>query len=162
MALITCPECKKQISDTTDSCPNCGYKLTPGKINEIKKKSEAVGKKVGIGCLVVFIAFGCLCAICYNMGPDKSKPAAPLTRTEQLAKHFNPWDGSHIGLTETIKAAMNDPDSYKHVETRYIDKGDYLIVTTTYRGKNSFGGVVTNRVQAKVDLNGNVLQIISQ
>ena len=27
MALITCPECKQQISDQATSCPNCGYPL---------------------------------------------------------------------------------------------------------------------------------------
>ena len=27
MALIPCPECQKQISDTAESCPNCGYKI---------------------------------------------------------------------------------------------------------------------------------------
>jgi hypothetical protein len=25
MALITCPECKKEISDTANKCPHCGY-----------------------------------------------------------------------------------------------------------------------------------------
>ncbi len=57
---------------------------------------------------------------------------------------------------------MNDPDSYEHVETRYGDKGTYLIVTTTFRGKNAFGGVARNTVTAKVDLEGNVLEIVSQ
>lgn len=27
MALILCPECGKQISETTPSCPHCGYQL---------------------------------------------------------------------------------------------------------------------------------------
>lgn len=27
MALIECPECKKQISDTAASCPQCGYSI---------------------------------------------------------------------------------------------------------------------------------------
>lgn len=27
MALINCPECNKEISDTTKSCPNCGYRF---------------------------------------------------------------------------------------------------------------------------------------
>lgn len=27
MALMTCPECKKEISDQAVSCPNCGYKM---------------------------------------------------------------------------------------------------------------------------------------
>ena len=27
MALINCPECGKEISDSTKICPHCGYKL---------------------------------------------------------------------------------------------------------------------------------------
>jgi len=27
MALITCPECSKQVSEHTVSCPNCGYAI---------------------------------------------------------------------------------------------------------------------------------------
>ena len=57
---------------------------------------------------------------------------------------------------------MNDPDSYDHFETVYWDKGDHLIVRTTFRGKNAFGGVVKNWVKAKVDLNGNVIEVIEQ
>jgi len=57
---------------------------------------------------------------------------------------------------------MNDPDSYQHDETRYVDKGDHLIVYTSLRGKNAFGGVVRNTVVTKVDLQGNVVEIISQ
>ncbi len=54
---------------------------------------------------------------------------------------------------------MNDPDSYDHVETVYWDMGDYLVVRTTYRGKNAFGGVVVNWVKAKVNLDGNIIEI---
>ena len=75
---------------------------------------------------------------------------------------FSVWDGSCKGLTEYIKRSMNDPDSYKHVETKYWDKGSYLIVYTSFRGTNKFGGIVTNAVTAKVDLNGNVLEVVSQ
>lgn len=83
-------------------------------------------------------------------------------RIDQLAKYFNTWDGSHIGLTEYIKKSMNDPNSYEHVETKYIDNGDYLTVTAKFRGKNAFGGVVTNSITAKVNLTGKVLEVISQ
>lgn len=81
-------------------------------------------------------------------------------RKKQIETQFSAWDGSHRGIEKVVKDAMNDPDSYDHVETRYIDRGDYLIVITSFRGKNAFGGVVKNTVRAKVDMNGNVLQII--
>ncbi len=55
---------------------------------------------------------------------------------------------------------MNDPDSYEHDETRYIDNGDTLTVLTSYRGKNAFGGVVRASVTAVVDLEGNVIEVV--
>lgn len=51
MALITCPECKKKISEHASICPNCGYKLTPEMIAKIKKNE----KNVGMGCAIIII-----------------------------------------------------------------------------------------------------------
>ena len=28
MALINCPECKKEVSDSAESCPNCGHPIS--------------------------------------------------------------------------------------------------------------------------------------
>lgn len=92
----------------------------------------------------------------------EQKEIADKNRKEKVESQFSAWDGSHRGLTRIIKEAMNDPGSYDHAETRYSDKGSYLIVRTVYRGKNAFGGIVKNAITAKVDLNGNVLEIISQ
>jgi hypothetical protein len=96
---------------------------------------------------------------------DKKKEEAlkaqqEVERKKTLEAQFSPWDGSHRGVERHIKKVMNDPDSYKHDETRYIDNGDHLIIIASFRGKNAFGGVVRNTIRAKVDLQGNVLQII--
>ena len=34
MALIKCPECGKEISDTAMNCPNCGYELKEKSIQQ--------------------------------------------------------------------------------------------------------------------------------
>lgn len=81
-----------------------------------------------------------------------------LGRYNSIKKQFSSWDGSHRNLEQSIKNSMNDPDSYEHVETKYIDKGSHLVVVTTFRGRNSFGGKVINKVTAKVDLNGSILE----
>ena len=85
---------------------------------------------------------------------------AKSKRDEAIRSQFSPWDGSHYRLEKYIKDNLNDPDSYKHVETRCIDKGDYLVVITKYRGKNAFGAVVTEIMTAKVDLSTNNIEII--
>lgn len=83
-------------------------------------------------------------------------------RQEKIERQFSSWNGSHIGLTRFIKDNMNDPDSYDHTETKFRDDGNSLYVVTKFRGKNAFGGVVISTVTAKVDLDGNVIEIISQ
>lgn len=48
MALIKCPECGKEISDTVDVCPNCGFSMKKKKYN----------KKIIIGAAIVVIGAG--------------------------------------------------------------------------------------------------------
>lgn len=40
MALISCPECEKQISENAASCPNCGYLLTQEKVSKLKEEQK--------------------------------------------------------------------------------------------------------------------------
>jgi hypothetical protein len=156
MALVKCPECTKEVSDKAPNCPHCGAPIKPA-------KKEA--KQYGCGTLIVAVI---LVLIFVNViSPDKPKaPTKPKTaadvRTDKLAKCFSGWNGAHVNLEKQVKASMNDPDSYDHDETRYSDKGDHLIVSTSFRGKNKFGGVVKNTVIAKTDLQCNVVEIISQ
>lgn len=97
-----------------------------------------------------------------KINEEKEKGKVIAERKKKIELQFSPWDGSHRNLERVIKKAMNDPDSYEHAETTYWDRGDYLIVKTTYRGKNSFGGVVKNFVKAKVSLDGQILQILDE
>ena len=153
MALTNCKECGKEVSTKAETCPHCG---TP-----LRKQPT----QYGCGTLIL-VGIVALILIGVFSSNDTSKPSAPKTpeqvRKERIEKNFSAWDGSHRGLTEIIKKSMNDPSSYEHEETVYWDKGDHLIVKTTFRGKNAFGGVVKNWVMAKVDLNGNVIEVISQ
>jgi hypothetical protein len=84
-------------------------------------------------------------------------------REELIKAQFSLWDGSHTKFTQAIKASMNDPSSYQHVNTTYVDlPGDRLVITTTFRGKNAFGAVVTNTMMGIVDLSGNVIDMTSR
>jgi len=162
MVLITCPECHKKISENVDACPHCGYRFTAEKITELKKAASKLDK----GCLISLGVIGLFVALIfipmYLLNLDEPKREKPTPRTKRIEKQFSPRDSSHIGLTKLIKASMNDPSSYEHDKTKYSDQGDYLLVMTTFRGKNKFGGVVTNWISAKVDLNGKVLEVIDQ
>lgn len=153
MALIKCKECGKEVSKKAETCPHCGVPL----------KKQAT--KYGCGTLILLgiVTFILIGVFSSNDTSTTSTPKSQEEiRKERIQKHFSAWDGSHRGLTEIIKKSMNDPGSYKHEETAYWDKGDHLIVKTTFRGKTAFGGVVKNWVMAKIDLNGNVIEVVSQ
>lgn len=99
---------------------------------------------------------------------EEERVAAELRKQEELNKNreetikrqFSSWDGSHRTLTKVIKDSMNDPDSYEHIETRYRDDGNSIIVITKFRGANAFGGKVVNTMTARVDIDGNVIEVI--
>jgi hypothetical protein len=89
---------------------------------------------------------------------EKRKQIAAEARKKSIEAQFSGWDGSHRNLEKVIKDSMNDPSSYDHVETRSWDRGDHLVVKTTFRGKNAFGAVVKNSVRAEVSLEGTVIR----
>lgn len=91
---------------------------------------------------------------------EAARVAQAQERKNKIESQFSAWDGSHRTLERYVKSAMNDPDSYKHESTTYADKGDYLLVQTTFRGKNAFGGVVRNTITAKLSLDGDLLEIL--
>jgi len=92
-----------------------------------------------------------------TVDPAVAKAAA---RQEQIDDQFSPWNGSHYGVVRLVKAAMNDPGSFQHVETRYWDQGDHLIVNMTFRGKNAFGAVVVSTVKAWASIDGDTVELL--
>ncbi len=56
MALINCPECGKQISDSAKMCPHCGYELFDYKLRNVKKSPQyAPQPKKKNGCLIALV-----------------------------------------------------------------------------------------------------------
>lgn len=144
--IVECKSCKHQVDSTAKTCPSCGV-ASPG-VNVSAS-----------GCLVVFI-------IVIAIGFFAEFIKEPLTpaeqRTKEISKQFNPLYGDHLQLTQLIKSKMKNPDSFENIKTTYLDKGDYLIVETQYRGTNSFAAVVPGAVTAKVAMDGQVLEILSE
>ena len=81
---------------------------------------------------------------------------------KKIEDQFHPWDGSHIKLERYIKKElMKDPESYDHMESGYKVIDDKLYVSIKFRGNNSFGGKVINKVLAICDKeNGDVIEIV--
>lgn len=154
MSLILCRECKQKVSSKAQTCPHCGIDK-PAKVE--------TNWKTIIYALTGFAIFLFAAVALEDSNRTPSPPKTPeQTRKETIEKSFSAWDGSHYNLERAIKKSMNDPKSYEHVKTIYWDKDNHLIIQTTFRGKNAFGGTVLNEVTAKADLNGNITEIISQ
>lgn len=188
MHTYICPNCKAELESEKNmdgaeaTCPGCNAAFHIEPVCLKPKKKKKMLKPQTIAVLVVFAVLF-LCGMFLNGGLGwfatwgdciaelTAKPAKKVKfekkktpeelREEQLQSLFNPWSGEHKNLTKAIKAAMNDGASYKHVKTVYWDNKDHLIVHTTYKGSNLFGGISTETVKARVDLDGG-FQILDQ
>lgn len=67
MALINCPECGRQVSDSAPQCPGCGYAISKKNNNQLVNKAiDCIVKRpivffvciVTIICLVIFVKVG--------------------------------------------------------------------------------------------------------
>ncbi len=102
MARISCPECKRQISETAEACPKCGYKLTPEEASEIKKKEKDTQKAVAIGCLVVFLlpVFIVMCSKLLETPRKSSTEDIRREGRQQMRGRQQQWEG--IWIIETL------------------------------------------------------------
>jgi len=96
-----------------------------------------------------------------KLAEKQSQQRLEAEKEKKIKAQFSAWDGSHRGLEKLIKENMNDPSSYEHDKTIYWEMGDHIVVLTTFRGKNAFGGVVKDSYKAKYDLNGNLMAVMN-
>ena len=106
MALIKCPECGREISDTAPSCPNCGriMQLEASQLNTPNNRQDFYSaqpnfqrqpKKKGHGCLITFLIL-CFVIVCFT-----------------------------AAITYTVGDAKENPDKYQaHIASKYIDVSD--------------------------------------
>lgn len=67
MALINCPECNKEISDTVKTCPNCGYKIKKGKY----MFSLLNNTMIFISCITLNIIVSIIGILLFNKGKSE-------------------------------------------------------------------------------------------
>ncbi len=88
---------------------------------------------------------------------------AKYTNFDNFENGFSKWDGSFKKLETMIKESMHDSDTYEHVQTRFrliLDDTPRAIVTTQFKGANTFGATVKNQVMATVDIKtGDVTEV---
>jgi hypothetical protein len=120
---------------------------------------DAIEKTLGAKYNTYPVHITCIPNRNVNFEEVTKREEAIKTKQAKIAAQFSAWNGAHIKLENYIKKNMNEPSSYEHVKTTYDDKGDYLLVITTFRGKNSLGQKVIEKVSAKADVEGNILSV---
>lgn len=94
------------------------------------------------------------------MKAQQAKAETVAARQEAVKRLFSGWDGSVRSVEEAIKLRLKDPDSYKHVETRFTDSGSgNVTVFTQYRARNSFNAVITGGATAVVAPTGELVSL---
>ena len=92
MALINCPECKKEVSDSALSCPHCGFQL--------KEKEKVVKSQVKI---------------------PKKKHSAFLTWVIIIAILMTIFYITYIGSVEDNSSSNNSSSTNKFVAYSYAE-----------------------------------------
>ncbi len=114
-------------------------------------------------CVVLFSFFFITeCDLFKEKMSDEERFELEYPDLAKIDKQFSTWDGSHIAFKTIIKNAMHDPSSFKHVSTShsYTKKNEYITVTMIFRGKNLYGGVVTQTAIARFSIEGAFLGMI--
>jgi len=73
---------------------------------------------------------------------------------------FNVFNRRHEKLCKYIESKLVDPSSFEEIESKYIDQGNQIVVIVEYTAKNGFGVRTRNYCKARVDINGDILEII--
>lgn len=86
----------------------------------------------------------------------QSKADIELARLKKITSQFL-FNGSNRFLTEYIVKSLNDPGSFRHLNTDYWIHDEYLEVQTTYSSFNEVGATVAKTVKAYIDFDGRIL-----
>ena len=125
MALITCSECKKEMSDSARVCPSCGY----------KKSSLSFAKVIGLITLVFIIGK------CSSDNKQSSTEKAIEKTPQQIesdAKFYR-----DVGMLRAFKKTLHNPSSFK-IESVIRMADDSLCVQ--YRATNKFNALILSQL----------------
>lgn len=64
-------------------------------------------------------------------------------RQKKINRAFSTKDGSHKKLIDNTKSHLNDPDSFRHYETKYRDLGQGVVyIAMEYGATNKYGAMM--------------------
>ncbi|MBU5311916.1 zinc ribbon domain-containing protein [Tissierella carlieri] len=140
MALISCPECTKEISDKVKACPHCGYPLVEDNIETQKveltsvnvkieegKKKKIVGRLISFLIIISMLIGGIWL---YNQEKEKKKIEEYTYNVDELIKimHASVSKAEEL-LNLTYKVWYNtiyeesdsETDKYTQIDEEWVD-----------------------------------------
>lgn len=124
MALVSCSECKKEISDTVKACPHCG-----------KKKSRTFWKVIVLVTVIFFI--GKCSSESNKINADKPPEKTPEQIESELK--FN----RDAAFLRSFKKTLHNPSSLE-IESVLRMPDDSLCVE--YRATNKFNALILSQL----------------
>ena len=133
MALIKCPECGREVSDTAPTCPNCGFALRQqapfhsqtGYVNAApkKKKNPVIMILVIVG--ICFLLFICLIsAVISGLSSDEKKNTETVKQNN--ASSTENTSASNKGNEDILKSGKKKYDSGKYYFITNEDLSTYI------------------------------------
>ena len=130
MALIKCPECGNEISDTAIMCPRCGFAITPDIANEIDNANqngnaaENSRKKIITAAIVIF---------------------ALLASFLLISGGLSSQEKSVLNDCKNLRSMCKDPSSFTLYGDIYLYNSENVgnITYIPYGAKNSYGTMLS-------------------
>ncbi len=140
MALIKCPECKKQISDSVYNCPNCGYRFSDGekeKIIEKEKKTKIAG--FFLLAIIAFVIF----KVCSSGGTEST------TSWENEDHSAAAWVFTQTYVENNLKSPSTAKFPWGYSD--YVQRNGTTYTINSYvDSQNSFGAMIRTKFSATV------------
>lgn len=132
MPLIRCPECKKQISDTAESCVHCGFKIAPDVLENIKRKQQTSDGVISL--IVILIGAYFVYSIYF--------------------KDFTPSDlDAQTACQGFVKDRLKSPSTADFSAEKVSKLGENKFqVQGVVDAQNSFGGIARNSYLCQVSI----------
>lgn len=140
MAMITCPECGKSISDRALKCPACGYPVSKGNNSITSKNTSVNSKKVTIivSCIIILVML--ILAVILLFTPRSvfiREEIVSLTIGDEYELDYDIIPQRAIRIKPTISSSDENIVSVKAGKLIAINEGKCQIQITTWNGKSS-------------------------
>lgn len=143
MALMNCPECGKEISDTAKKCPNCGFKLSKG-INKMLLVILIVA-----GCLLILAVVLVISILRANNKKVRTGYKEGAVNTEEQVQTDGKQGGSSVELSPNLGVTFTATRSNENLDGVYnlVLSQELPLVITDY----NFGEATSRVTITKID-----------